>query len=133
MKETIFWAVKTLKDAKNPVMKQFNSTSGKTVILPLYSTVELEDRMSHYWRDEFWWNSFIHRQSILLSHPQKFTCTASSKINRNGREKNLNKKGPQSYINYNQSAFIKSFPPTTMSQRQKESQSFRLTNINKTL
>lgn len=27
-------------------MKQFNSTSGKTVILPLYSTVELEDRIS---------------------------------------------------------------------------------------
>lgn len=67
MNETIFWAVKTLKDAKKPVMKQFNSTSGKTVILPLYSTVELEDRMSHYWRNEFWWNSFIHRQSIHKS------------------------------------------------------------------
>lgn len=48
MKETIFWAVKTLKDAKEPVMKQFNSTTGKTVILPFYSTVELEDRMSQY-------------------------------------------------------------------------------------
>lgn len=27
-------------------MKQFNSTSGKTIILPLYSTAELEDRIS---------------------------------------------------------------------------------------
>lgn len=35
-----------LKCWKEPVMKQFNSTSGKTVILPLYSTVELEDRIS---------------------------------------------------------------------------------------
>lgn len=45
-KKPFFWAVKILKDAKEPVMKQFNSTSGKSVILPLYSTVELEDRTS---------------------------------------------------------------------------------------
>lgn len=37
-----------LKDAKEPVMKQFNSTGGKTVILPLYSAVELEDGMRQY-------------------------------------------------------------------------------------
>lgn len=53
MKETIGGALKMLKDAKETVMKQFNSTIGKSVILPLYSTVELEARMSRYESDEF--------------------------------------------------------------------------------
>lgn len=66
-----------LKDAKETVMKQFNSTSGKTVILPLYSTVELEARMSRYESDEFW----------LLSPPQECMCTALPKMNKNGSEK----------------------------------------------
>lgn len=47
-KKPFFWAVKMLKNAKEPVMKQFSSTSEKTVILPLYGTVELEDRMTQY-------------------------------------------------------------------------------------
>lgn len=52
MKDISCKAVKMLKDAKETVMKQFNSTSRKTAISPLYTMVELEVRMSKYGRDE---------------------------------------------------------------------------------
>lgn len=85
MKDTSCKAVKMLKNAKETVMKQFNSTSRKKAISPLYSMVELEVRMSKYGKDELW----------LLSHPPKCMHAVSAKNNKNDHEKNVNRKGLQ--------------------------------------
>lgn len=67
-------------------MKQFNSTSGKTVILPLYSTVELEDRISSTKEAN---SDEIHllKDSTYCSHPQKCTNTDSLRNSKNDCEK----------------------------------------------
>lgn len=94
-------------------MKQFNSTSGKTVILPLYSTVELEDRLSSTKEtnsDEI--NLLTDSPYCSLIH-KKCTSTDSLRISKNGCEKKINRRDPQTYIHDNQSTYIKSFPPTT--------------------
>lgn len=112
-----------LKDAKETVMKQFNSTSRKTAISPLYTMVELEVRMSKYRRDELW----------LLSHSPKCMRAVSAKINKSDHEKiQIEKTFKLNYLELKCISKFILFPTTTSQERKKESQDFKMLGNNQT-